>query len=376
MWTRTHAPLPLVDPDKLQFCIQNRLNVLLEGRHGVGKTTIVKSAFERAGLNLLVFSGATMDPWVDFVGVPRPVTREDGKTVLELIRRPEFVDDSVDAIFIDEFNRAPVKVRNAALELLQFQSVNGHRFPRLRAVWVAINPARDDYDADQLDPAQRDRFHVHIEVPYRPCPEYIITQYGSAGRAALEWWDAQTEEARRKISPRRLEYAVRVAQMGGPLRDVLPSDSNVKRLIQMLEDGPIFDTLKALLDKGDRVAARALLEDPATGSHVIGHILGSQAATLFYLPLLAPERLMGLLDNAKVLETVVRYSDNIAEFRNVMLLALSGKEGSPLARRTLALTKLHRITVPSSAQPALVSADPVLDDTTAQKLDPYGRLTG
>ena len=376
MWTRTHAPLPLVDQEKLQFCIQNRLNVLLEGRHGVGKTTIVKAAFATAGLNLLVFSGATMDPWVDFVGVPRPITRPDGLTVLELVRRPEFVDDSVDAIFIDEFNRAPAKVRNAALELLQFQSVNGHRFPRLRAVWAAINPAQDDYDADQLDPAQRDRFHVHIDVPYRPCPEYFIRQYGSAGRAALEWWDAQTEDARRKISPRRLEYAVQVAQMGGPVRDVLPTDANVKRFLQMLEEGPIFDTLKSLLDRGDRVAARQLLEDPATGSQVIGHILGSQAATLFYLPLLPPERLMALLDNSKVLETVVRYSENIPEFQNVMVMALAGKEGSPLARRTLALTKLHRVAVPSISQPALVSAAPEIDAATAAKLDPYGRLTG
>ena len=98
MWSRTHAPKPLIDSEKLRFCLNNNLNVLLTGGHGVDKTTVVQKVFEDAGMKLLLLSGATMDPWVDFVGVPRPITRGDGSTVLDLVRRPELADDAVDAM--------------------------------------------------------------------------------------------------------------------------------------------------------------------------------------------------------------------------------------------------------------------------------------
>ena len=151
---------------KLDFWIQNNSNVLFIGKHGVGKTAMVKDAFDRNGLNFRYFSASTMDPWVDFVGVPREKTenkvpeelkiikelaaispqialewiqtnwkmseqsaksildhslnREDGKSSLELVRPSSFNDD-VEALFFDEFNRSPKKVRNAVMELLQFK---------------------------------------------------------------------------------------------------------------------------------------------------------------------------------------------------------------------------------------------------------------
>ena len=373
MWSRTHAPVPLVDPEKLQFCITHGLNVLLQGRHGVGKTTAIRQAFGKAGLNLLIFSGSTMDPWVDFVGVPRPVLRPDGLTVLELIRRPELVDETVDAIFIDEFNRAPAKARNAAMELLQFKSVNGHRFSRLRSVWAAVNPANEDYDTEPLDPAQLDRFHVRIEIPFRPCPVFFTTEFGSAGRAALEWWDSQGEDVQLNISPRRLEYAVRVALIGGPVRDVLPPESNVRSLLQLIEEGPLFDQLKELLTKNDTDGARKIMEHPETGSRAIGHILGSKAAIVFFLPLLSPERLMGLMQNPKVLEMVVRYCATVPEFRNVINLVRNSTPGSPLAKKAEALIKTYRAQLRTDSHPILVS-ERELTAVQIEKLDPYGRI--
>ncbi len=373
MWSRTHSPIPLVDPEKLQFCIQNGLNVLLEGKHGVGKTTLVKKAFERAGLNLLIFSGPTMDPWVDFVGVPRPIKRKDGKTVLELVKRPEFADDRVDAIFIDEFNRAPSKVRSAALELLQFRSVNGQRFERLKSVWAAINPAKDEYDAEQLDPAQLDRFHVKIEVPYKPCPNFFITQFGGAGKAALEWWDLQGAEAQAKVSPRRLEYAVRIALIDGPVREVLPPEANVGQFLRMLQDGPFFGKLGELVANRDLEGARKVLNDPKTGSLALKHVLGSETATVFFLPLLDSEKLMSLLNNVKVLETVVKHSDSVPEFRNAVVLALHGDEKSTLFKMTRALVRRYKVSATTDSEPVL-AVEEELDSKRVAAMDPYGRV--
>lgn len=64
----------MIDDKKLDFYMEHNLNVLLCGRHGVGKTAMIQAAAERHGLKWKYFSAATMDPWVDFVGVPKEKT--------------------------------------------------------------------------------------------------------------------------------------------------------------------------------------------------------------------------------------------------------------------------------------------------------------
>jgi hypothetical protein len=375
MWSRTHSAKPLVDPSKLTFCIEHRLNLLLKGPHGVGKTTLVRQAFQEAGLNLLVFSGATMDPWVDLVGVPRPLPRPDGSTVLELVRRKELVDNEVDAIFIDEFNRAPAKVRNAAMELLQFGSINGEKLSRIRCVWAAINPdEQSGYDVERLDPAQLDRFHMTLEIPNRPCPRYFSKTYGSRGKAALEWWESQGSEAQALVSPRRLEYALMVAAAGGPVRNVLPSQSNVQSFLGLLEEGPLFDRLKDLLNKGDREQARAIIEDPLRGANALKHILDSKAACLFFLPLLPPERLQSLLYTPSVMDLVVKYSGNVPEFQAVIESLFIENSDQELLTRAKASARRNKVALSVPTQPTLVGHTEPISDKEMRELDPHGRF--
>ena len=149
--------MALTNINNLKRYLTLNFNVLFTGKHGVGKTSILSKTFEDEGIKWKYFSAATMDPWTELVGIPENVNGE-----LEFIR-PKSLDE-YDAIFFDELNRAPDKVLNAIMELIQFKSINGRKFPKLRVVWAAINPPdeEDTYKVNTLDPAQLDRFQVQI----------------------------------------------------------------------------------------------------------------------------------------------------------------------------------------------------------------------
>ena len=236
-------------PNNFDFWIENNLNVLLRGKHGVGKTAMVVDAFERNNLKYKYFSASTMDSWVDFIGVPKEKTDDNGNSYLDLVRPQEFQDDEVEAIFMDEFSRAHKKVRNAVMELIQFKSINGRKFKNLKIVWAAINEDDEEfnYGVDALDPAQEDRFHVHIEVPYKPDVTWFRENFGTQlANSAVSWWNELPPNVQTKVTPRRLEYALKVYGAKGNLRHVLPTSSNVSKLMRVLTDGLIEEKLVAL----------------------------------------------------------------------------------------------------------------------------------
>jgi hypothetical protein len=241
----------MIDEKKFDFYIENNLNVLLRGRHGVGKTAMIQAAVERHNLKWKYFSAATMDPWVDFVGVPKEKT-ENGQSFIELVRPKNFQNDEVEFIFMDELNRSKDKVRNAVMELIQFKSINGVPFKNLRMVWAAINPEDDEdgdlsYDVETLDPAQKDRFHIIMDIPYKPSKAYFSDRFGEAGEGAVEWWKGLSSDENKLVSPRRLEYAVDMFQRGGDLKDVLPNkELNLTQLRQRLMNGSIKVKLASL----------------------------------------------------------------------------------------------------------------------------------
>lgn len=71
-------------------------------------------------------------------------------------------------LFLDEFNRAPVDILNASLQLVLDKRLNSHRLPFINGkptfVVAAINPADSDYTVNTFDPALLDRFlHGSVE---------------------------------------------------------------------------------------------------------------------------------------------------------------------------------------------------------------------
>lgn len=266
-------------------------NVMFHGKHGVGKTHMVLDAFQRNGLNFMYFSASTMDPWIDFIGVPREQEDADGM-FLELVRPKAFRDDTVEAIFLDEYNRAPKKVRNAVMELIQFKSINGHRFPNLKVVWTAVNPDDGNYDTEGLDDAQKDRFQAHIEVPFKPDPKYFAAKFGEhMAEAAIAWWKSHSDDVRDMISPRRLDYALEAYTNGiNPRGLILPKKANISKLLEDLAQGPSERRFRDLLSSQKRRPMQEFLDDENNFADCEKLIAESDNAIQFCLPMLSPEK--------------------------------------------------------------------------------------
>lgn len=322
---------------KLEFWLKNNYNALLRGAHGVGKTALVKDTFERAGLKWMYFSCSTMDPWVDFIGVPKEI-KEGDKSYLDLIRPKIFQNDEIEALFFDEFNRAPKKVRNAVMELIQFKSINGKKFHNLKVIWAAINPSDDEntYDVEELDPAQLDRFHVHVDIPCVPSGPYFKKQYGEDwAEAAITWWRELDSNVKKEVSPRRLDYALDMYKKGGDLKDVLPSNANVAKLLVELANGPITKKLKNLFESKNVEDSKKFLTIENHYSACIGNILGDHRYLNFFIPLISDEKIGSLISKHKAVENLL--FNRFDQFES--LLSQFGKVNKNIAARLVAQQK-------------------------------------
>jgi hypothetical protein len=326
----------MISKEKLDFWISNGLNVLFVGKHGVGKTTIVTEAFDRAGLKWLYYSASTMDPWVDMIGVPKERKAEDGSSYLDLVRPKEFQNDEVEALFFDEFNRSHKKIRNAVMELIQFRSINGKKFKNLKLVWAAINPEdEDEYDVEKLDPAQEDRFHIKVDVPYKPHLPYFNSKYGKGNaKAAVSWWGELPVAQKGTVSPRRLDYALDVHTRNGDIRDVLPHGTNVAKLITFLKSGPIKEALQKFVDSNDIEGARTFLQQENNFAAARDHLIKKDVWIPFFVPLLANEKLVLLMTkDDKIVKHVVGKMEKIPHYKKVVEDVVAAKQSKKLIRK-------------------------------------------
>ena len=206
---------------KLRRAAELGFNVLMEGPAGTGKTSLVLQIAAELGLILKYYSASTLDPFVDLVGLPTPVIREDGHRSLEF-HRPDDINGA-ELVFFDELNRAHTKVLNAVLEMIQFHTINGERLPKLRAVFAACNPSNDDYQVTDLDPALVDRFHLHLKFGNHPDRTWFSEHYGTTGLALCDWWTLDLAlDQQAIVSPRKLEHMAKLIVSDCDPEDAIP----------------------------------------------------------------------------------------------------------------------------------------------------------
>lgn len=248
---------------KIQRYMEAEFNVLLCGRHGVGKTQMVVEEARRQGLRLKYYSAATLDPWADLVGIPIPMTDDARKAKFLIFVRPADID-AAEIVFFDELNRSHPKVQNAVLEMVQFKSINGVPLPNLKMVWAAINPPDDIYHVTELDPTLQGRFHLHLDVPAQPSVAFYTKKAQipkNVAKALVSWWERDLDDnLKRLVSPRRLEYMGLAYTKGIELRDAVPSSLTVplQHLYRRLNGDPALGfelTQQSLVNKQEEILA-------------------------------------------------------------------------------------------------------------------------
>jgi len=254
-------------PEILDFALKNNQNVMIVGGAGCGKTTMIRDCFNRFGLienqNWKYYSTPTLDPWINFVGVPKE--KSNGVlTYLDFIRPLEIASGEMEAFFFDEYNRAASEVKQAVMELIQFKSINGLKFPKLKVVWAAINPyseTDDTYDTTVLDKAQKDRFVFWLRSVCKIDIPYFTSKFGErVAKIVAEWWTKLPEDVKDQVTPRRMEYACEIAEINPQmLAGVLIPESNPAELIKLLSGVPFIDKMRNLFRKDDKKAMSELV---------------------------------------------------------------------------------------------------------------------
>ncbi|MBR6699024.1 MAG: AAA family ATPase [Bacteroidaceae bacterium] len=140
-------------------------NIMLTGRHGIGKSQILTNYFESKGMRVVaLFLGQMSDPG-DLLGLP---TKEEatGKTAF----MPPYwfpVDGQPVVLFLDELNRARPEILQTVMDLVLNRKLAGRLLPEGSRIISACNDG-DEYQLTDLDPALVSRFNIYT---FRPSVE-------------------------------------------------------------------------------------------------------------------------------------------------------------------------------------------------------------
>ena len=132
-------------------------NLMLVGKHGIGKSEILTNYFEKQGLSVqTLFLGQMSDPG-DLIGLPR-MDENTGKTIF----MPPYwfpTDGKPVVLFLDELNRARPEVLQTVMDLALNRKLAGHSLPQGSRLIAAVNDG-EEYQLTDLDPALVSRFNI------------------------------------------------------------------------------------------------------------------------------------------------------------------------------------------------------------------------
>ena len=154
-------------------------NIMIAGKHGIGKSVIIKNFFEAQGKKVVIcFCSQAADPG-DIIGLPY---KDDLHNKTEFALPWWFpTDDTPVVLFLDELNRARPEILQVVMDLTLNRKLAGKSLPKGSQIISAINEG-DEYQLTDLDPALVSRFNVYS---FEPTPKDWInwaTKFGLDSR--------------------------------------------------------------------------------------------------------------------------------------------------------------------------------------------------
>lgn len=147
-------------------------NIMLVGRHGIGKSEILTGYFNSKGMKVVtLFLGQMADPG-DIIGLPSRVEKQDadGNVTSHTDFTPPYwfpQDGKPIVLFLDELNRARPEILQTVMDLTLSRKLAGKTLPEGSYVISAVNDG-DEYQLTDLDPALVSRFNIY---EFRPTVE-------------------------------------------------------------------------------------------------------------------------------------------------------------------------------------------------------------
>ncbi|MDO4510201.1 MAG: AAA family ATPase [Bacteroidales bacterium] len=140
-------------------------NVMLVGKHGIGKSEILTQHFQQQGMRVItLFLGQMADPG-DIIGLPARIEKKDadGNVTAQTDFTPPYwfpTDGQPVVLFLDELNRARPEILQTVMDLTLNRTLAGKSLPEGSRVIAAVNDG-EEYQLTDLDPALVSRFNVY-----------------------------------------------------------------------------------------------------------------------------------------------------------------------------------------------------------------------
>ncbi|MDO4507404.1 MAG: AAA family ATPase [Spirochaetales bacterium] len=133
-------------------------NIMLAGKHGIGKSQILTKYFEEKGFKVVPLFLGQMSDSGDILGLPDRDTSTGRTEFLPPFWFPK--DNTPVVLFLDELNRARPEILQCIQDLALNKTIAGRPLPEGSRIISAVNLG-DEYQLTDLDPALVSRFNIY-----------------------------------------------------------------------------------------------------------------------------------------------------------------------------------------------------------------------
>ncbi|MBK8491691.1 MAG: AAA family ATPase [Saprospirales bacterium] len=139
--------------------------VCIWGRHGIGKTQVVRDLARNLGAAFAYLAPAQFEEMGDLVGMPQVVADAQGQNVSRFAP-PDWAprEEGPGILLIDDVNRADDRILRGLMQLLQNYELVSWRIPAKWHIILTANPDGGDYSVTPMDDAFLTRMlHITLE---------------------------------------------------------------------------------------------------------------------------------------------------------------------------------------------------------------------